>query len=144
MVALDDSPAEVRARGVLPMNSVSNRRRQSDHRFGFWWAVHHAGTSIMAALWNFVDNRAVIRRIAFIWILWMTSVVIYWAMDFATDHPDLDGLKMAAILGAVLTPWSAMQAAVFKFYSDAAGANPPGTVTTMDSSTQTSTRKETP
>lgn len=124
------------------MTKVPLRRREADLHFGFWWAVHHAGTSVMAAMWNFVDNRAVIRRIAFIWILWMTSVVIYWAMDFATDHPDLDGLKMAAILGAVLTPWSAMQAAVFKFYSDAAGSNPPGMVTEMKSSTQSSMTKE--
>lgn len=142
MVPLDNSSAEVRPRGVLSMRQLP-RRRQADQRFGFWWAAQHILHDAVAAMWNFVDNRAVIRRIAFMWILWMTSVVIFWAMEFADNHPDMDGLKMAAILGAVLTPWSAMQAAVFKFYADSAGSNPPGMVTTMDSSTQTTTRKET-
>ncbi len=95
---------------------------------------------VSATVWNFVDNRAVVRRVAFVWVLWMTSEVIYWAMDFAGDHPEMDGLKLAAILGAVLTPWSAMQAAIFKFYSDSTDG-PSGTTTnTATSSTSTTTR----
>lgn len=118
------------------------RRRQADRGFSVWWAVHHVIQAVSATLWNFIDNRAVIRRVAFVWVLWMTSIVIYWAMDFADDHPDMDGLKMAAILGAVLTPWSAMQAAIFKFYSDsvdpaAVSLAPGSSVTTTDTSTQT-------
>lgn len=140
---MNGTPGKRRRAVVTAANARAiPRRRQADRGFSVWWAVHHAIQAVSATLWNFIDNRAVIRRVAFVWVLWMTSIVIYWAMDFADDHPDMDGLKMAAILGAVLTPWSAMQAAIFKFYSDsvdpaAVSLAPGSSVTTTDTSTQT-------
>ncbi len=116
------------------------RRRRTDGRVGWWWIIQRAMVMLSATVWNFVDNRAVVRRVAFVWVLWMTSEVIYWAMDFAGAHPEMDGLKLASILGAVLTPWSIMQAAIFKFYADSTDG-PSGTTTnTATSSTSTTTR----
>lgn len=116
------------------------RRRGTDCKLGWWWIFQRVLTVVSATIWNFVDNRAVVRRVAFVWVLWMTSEVIYWAMGFAGAHPEMDGLKLAAILGAVLTPWSAMQAAIFKFYSDSTNW-PVGTTTnTQTSSTSSTTR----
>ena len=114
------------------------RRRRADRQVGFWWSVHRVTHDAGAAMMNFIDNRAIIRRVAFVWVLWMTTVVIYWAMDFADEHPDMDGLKMAAILGAVLTPWNLMQAAIFKFYSDSVDPVQQ-TIITRSASTESST-----
>lgn len=125
------------------MNPASPSRRRTDRAFSAWWAVHHVIQSLSATVWNFIDNRSVVRRAAFIWVLWMTSVVIYWAMDFAADHPDMDGLKMAAILGAVLTPWSAMQAAIFKFYSDSVDPISAGLLPGSSISSESVMKKET-
>lgn len=119
---------------------MNNRRRRTDRLTGVWWLLESIFKRISSAVWNFIDNRAVIRRVSFLWVLWMTTEVITWAMDFADHHQDMDGLKMAAILGAILTPWSAMQAAIFKFYADSVDPSPPvagGSITTTDTSTQT-------
>ena len=68
---------------------------------------------------DLIDKRQVDAWSVLVFSLWMTYVVLDWAMDFANAHPDLDGLKMAAIIGAVVAPWVTMQAALVKFYFDA-------------------------
>ena len=60
--------------------------------------------------------------------LWLTIRVVEWAMEFADDHYEVEGLHIAAIIGAVLTPWGLMQAALFKFYADLKGKNGNGEV----------------
>ena len=94
-------------------------RREADH-WSYWVRLP------FILLWDFIDNRAIVRRVSFIFVIYMTYLVLDWAMDFANNNPDMDGLKMGAVLGAVMTPWSIMQAAIFKFYSDdrATGTKP--------------------
>ena len=72
----------------------------------------------VARFWNWVDKHQADRQIAFYFTLWMTYQIVDWAMNFVDIHPDKPGLETAAILAAVMTPWSAFQAAVFKFYSE--------------------------
>lgn len=69
----------------------------------------------LTAVLNFVDERAIVRRIAFFWVLWITGTVIRWSMDFAQTSTR-PGMEVAAILAAVWTPMTALQAAVFAFY----------------------------
>jgi len=69
-------------------------------------------------LWAWVEQHH-IDSLAVIGVtLWLTVRVIEWAMEYADLHYDIAGLQVAAIIGAVLTPWGIMQAALFKFYVD--------------------------
>lgn len=74
----------------------------------------------MKALLDFLDNRAVIRRIVLFVTLWMTWRGFEWAGQFASTTPK-SGLEVAAIITAVTAPVAALQAAVFKVYSSSRG-----------------------
>lgn len=68
--------------------------------------------------WDFIDNRQVIRRGAFLWMLYLTGVLLHWSIDYAW-HSNQDGTHIAAVIAAVWTPWTLLQGAIFKFYDQA-------------------------
>lgn len=69
------------------------------------------------AFLDFLDNRAVIRRIVLFVTLWMTWRSFAWAAQFA-DHTTRTGMDSAAMIAAVTAPVSALLGAVVKFYGD--------------------------
>ena len=72
-----------------------------------------------ARFWEWVDKRNIDLHCILVFTLWLTWRVMHWAMDFAASHPEIDGLHMAAIIASVVTPWTAMQTAMFAFYASA-------------------------
>lgn len=64
--------------------------------------------------WDFVDKRQIDAHFVTIITLLATIKITDWAMDFAR-HGDRPGIEVAAIIAAVVAPWSALQAAVIKF-----------------------------
>ncbi len=82
-----DDPSEKREKGILPMT-----------RF-----------------WDWVDNRAIIRRGVLLATLWLTWESFLWAAFFATTTAK-PGIEVAAIIAAVTAPISALQGWVFKIY----------------------------
>ncbi len=73
----------------------------------------------LGAFWDWIDRRQIDAWMVLLFSLWMTYIVLEWAMSFADAHPEMDGLKMAAIIGAVVAPWVTMQGALVKFTFDA-------------------------
>ena len=73
--------------------------KATSRTFWDWFEQHH------------IDSLAVV-----VVTLWLTWDVIQWAMGFADEHYEIEGLQIAAIIGAVLTPWGLMQTAMFAFY----------------------------
>lgn len=71
----------------------------------------------VGAFWQFIDDRAIVRRIVLFVTLWMTWDSFTWAARFA-EHTAKSGMDVAAIVAAVTGPIAALQAAVFKVYSD--------------------------
>src|SRR3990167_1423681 len=68
--------------------------------------------------WDWIEYHRVDSLSVIIVSLWLTIRVVEWAMNYADEHYEVEGLQIAAIIGAVLTPWGIMQAALFKFYAD--------------------------
>lgn len=66
-------------------------------------------------LMDFIDSRAIVRRIAFFVMLWITIKTSFWTVEFAW-YSSRPGMEIAAIIAAVWTPLSGLQAAVFAFY----------------------------
>lgn len=66
-----------------------------------------------------VDYFKLFRRIAFLWILWLTTITVHWAMDFAYIT-EVDATGRALLIGAVLGPISAVQGWVLKIYHQGA------------------------
>ena len=66
--------------------------------------------------WNFIDERDIDKHVISLLIMLGTFKVTFWAMDFAETVHNQPGLEVAAIIGAVLGPYMALQAAAIKFY----------------------------
>ena len=72
----------------------------------------------IARFWEWIDTRRIDMHLVLLVSLALTWRVVEWSMDFADAHPDMDGTRMAAVIGAVLAPWALLQGAMFKFYTD--------------------------
>src|SRR5512139_4320892 len=70
----------------------------------------------VSQFWDFVDSRAVVRRIMTLGTFAMTVWVIQWAMVFASGSPR-PGSDVALILGAIMVPLNALQGFLFAHYS---------------------------
>lgn len=79
---------------------------------GFWCAVARRFSDV----WDFLDRRDIFEHALTIWTLYMVERYTVWCMHFAESHPDMDGLKMAAILGAVGLALMAFATPVAKFW----------------------------
>jgi hypothetical protein len=93
------------------LEEVPQRRRREDGGRLCWIAAR------LSQVWDFIDKRQVIRRLAFVWVLWLTGRVIDWTLDYAW-HSNQDGAQIAMVIAAVWTPLAALQGAVFKFYDE--------------------------
>jgi hypothetical protein len=87
-------------------------RRAADKGILCWIALR------ASEAWDFVDNRQVIRRAAFVWVLWLTGKTMAWTWDYGW-HSNQTGAEIAMVIAAVWTPLAALQGAVFKFYDQA-------------------------
>lgn len=72
----------------------------------------------ITAFLEFLDRRSVFRRVAFVWMMWLTSKATMWCFSFAAAKTYEDGMQAAAVIGAVMLPISGLQAAVIKWYSE--------------------------
>lgn len=71
-----------------------------------------------SAFLEFLDNRSVFRRLAFVWMMWLTTKATMWCFDFAAVKAFPDGVQTAAVIAAVMAPIAGLQAAIFKWYSE--------------------------
>lgn len=69
--------------------------------------------------WDWVDKRQIDAYAISLAILYGTVIITDWAMTFVEKYPDMDGLKAAAIIAAIMAPWSALQAVAIKFLFEA-------------------------
>ena len=73
---------------------------------------------VSRTFWEWFEKRHIAAHVCIAVTLWLTVDVIYWAMDFADAHATRDSNSVGVIIGAVLTPWGLMQAAMFAFYTN--------------------------
>lgn len=65
--------------------------------------------------WNFVDERDIDKHALSMVVMFGTWRITEWAMWYAENSPR-PGIEAAAIIAAVVGPYSALQAAALKFY----------------------------
>lgn len=73
---------------------------------------------------DFLDQRAVFRRAAFIVIMLMTWRITDWATAFAQSWlgSGKSGADVGIVIGAVTAPFATLQAVALKVYSDSRGS----------------------
>lgn len=71
----------------------------------------------LTEFWDFIDSRAIVRRIVLSSTVWMTWLSFEWAMQFATETTK-SGAEVGLIIAAVTGPVSLLQGFVLKVYSD--------------------------
>jgi hypothetical protein len=94
---------------------TEERRRESDR--GFWCVVARR----FSDLWDFVDKRQIDTHLMAWAVFCATGYIVYWCMEFVWYHDKLSGLETAAIIGAILLPWTPLQAKVIDWYFKARG-----------------------
>lgn len=73
--------------------------------------------TLLARFWDWVDQRAITRRIVLGVTVWMTWRAFAWAAVFAETTTRV-GTDTGLIIAAVTAPIAALQAAAFKVYSE--------------------------
>jgi hypothetical protein len=66
--------------------------------------------------WDFIDKRDIDKHVTAWLSFYITWFLINWILNFVWVYPDKPGLEVAAIVAAVLMPWTPVQAAVVKWY----------------------------
>lgn len=69
----------------------------------------------MTKFWDWMDDRAITRRIVLSIAIWMTWNVSEWAMHFV-EGSTRPGIDLAAIIAAVTAPVTVFGGFVFKAY----------------------------
>jgi hypothetical protein len=75
--------------------------------------------TMLGRFWDWIDARDIDKHAVSIFIMSGTWHVTEWAMNFAEAHDSLSGLEMAAVIGAVVGPYSLLQGAAIKYYFEA-------------------------
>lgn len=72
----------------------------------------------LTQLWDFIDARDIDKHVVSLVILWGTWSITRWAMGFAAAMAAMkvSGLEIAAIIGAVIGPYSMLQGYALKVY----------------------------
>lgn len=70
-------------------------------------------------LWDFIDARDIDKHLVAAVLMWQTYHVTWWAFAFAEKVATRPGLEVAAVIAAVLGPWSLLVGAAVKFYFSA-------------------------
>lgn len=68
--------------------------------------------------WLQIEKGQVVRRIAFFGMMWMSYETIMWSMAYVSAIQGDVSTAHAMLIGAVLTPITALQAAIIKFYAE--------------------------
>ena len=68
-------------------------------------------------LFRILNDGYIVRRVAFFWMIWLTTKAFMWAMSLAEVQKDVSW-DHGVLIGAVLTPLSLLHAAIFKFYGE--------------------------
>jgi len=71
--------------------------------------------------WDFVDERAVVRRVAFLVVLGVCVDLAMWTKGFA-ETSTLDGVGRGAVIAAIWAPMSWLFKGVAEMYSSFRGS----------------------
>jgi len=72
----------------------------------------------LTEFWDFIDSRAIVRRLVLFITVYMSWLSFDWAIQFATETPK-SGAEVGLIIAAVTGPVAALQGFILKVYSDA-------------------------
>jgi hypothetical protein len=72
--------------------------------------------NILTEIQDWIDNRAVVRRLVLGFTLYMTWYGVHTAWQFAAVS-QFEGMGTAAVIAAVLAPIAALQGFAFQSYS---------------------------
>ena len=89
------------------------QRRSQDRGWLCWIAAR------CSQCWDFIDKRDIDKHLVTWWSFYVTFYLLDWALEYVFKHPDKPGLEVAAIVGAIMLPWTPVQGAIVKWYFEA-------------------------
>lgn len=70
----------------------------------------------LTRFYDWIDDRQIDKHAVSLGVFYGTVVVTRWSMAYAEAHADKAGIEVAAVIAAVLVPYTALQAAAISFY----------------------------
>lgn len=101
--------------GAKDVPAVDNGKRERSGDGGFLCRIALRASQ----LWDFIDARDIDKHAVSITVLIGTVKVTQWAFTFAELHMDKSGVELAAVIAAVIGPYSLLQGAAIKWYFEA-------------------------
>ena len=71
----------------------------------------------LATIFDFIDERHIVRRLAFLAVLWMTLESFWWAMEFVSTTAKA-GAEVGLMVAAVTAPIALLQKSVIELYNE--------------------------
>lgn len=93
----------------------------------------------LSQFWDFVDRRQIDAQLVSVAILCGSFKILLWSFDFA-QNGNRPGIEIAAIIGAIATPWAILQSAAIGFIFQARSRSfevSPNTASTLTATTKT-------
>lgn len=72
----------------------------------------------VSQFWDWIDKRQIDAQLIAAAILYGSFRILFWSFDYAT-HGERPGIEVAAIIGAIATPWALLQSAAIAFIFNA-------------------------
>ncbi len=98
------------------MEELKIKTRRTSDKDGFQ-AITCWIAQRLSEFWGWVDDRDIDKHTVSVAVMLGTWRITEWAMVYAHTSPR-PGLEVAAIIAAVVGPYSVLQAAAVKFYFD--------------------------
>lgn len=97
----------------LPGDPRNWKKRAADRGAWCWFAQR------FSEAWDFIDKRDIDKHVVAWIVLYVTVYLLDWTLDYIYAHPDKSGVDLGLVVAAYMVPWSAVQAAVIKWYFEA-------------------------
>lgn len=98
----------------MSIDTTPTPTRRAEDR-GIWCTIARRASEV----WDFVDKRDIEKYAVAVAILYATYMTLEWSFAFAERHMDKSGIELAAVIAAIIGPWSAVTAGVIKWLFDA-------------------------
>lgn len=73
--------------------------------------------NLLNQIFDFIDSRHLVRRVAFLTLLYMTLESFWWAMEFVSTTAKT-GAEVGLMVAAVTAPITLLQKSVIELYNE--------------------------
>lgn len=95
------------------------------------YAIRDVSDAAFGGIFNFIDQRQIVRRGVIVMMLYQAMDVYIWAKNYAL-LPGKSGAELGLVIAALTVPVSLLQGFLFKMYDDSRRSDGPSSINSGD------------